>query len=106
MDQTLLKVKNLQNFIKKHGEDNFISQTISKMLNYKIRAYENKIKKLDKDIKRFERIYKKDSSVFIKEFRAGNAGDDMDFVEWASFYQMRDLLLDKKAELEGKRRNG
>jgi hypothetical protein len=106
MDQTLLKVKNLQNFIKKHGEDNFISQTISKMLNYKIRAYENKIKKLDKDIKRFERTYKKDSSVFFKEFRAGTAGDDIAFVEWASFYQMRNLLLDKKAELEGKRRNG
>jgi len=106
MDQTLLKVKTLQKFIQKHGEDIFISQTISKMLNYKIKEYEKKIKKLDKDIKRFERTYKKDSSVFFKEFRAGNAGDDMDVVEWASFYQMRNLLLDKKAELEGKRKDG
>jgi hypothetical protein len=106
MDQTLLKVKTLQKFIQKHGEDIFISQTISKMLNYKIREYERKIKKLDKDIKRFERTYKKNSSVFFKEFRAGTAGDDMAFVEWASFYQMRNLLLDKKAELEGKRKDG
>jgi len=42
MDQTLLKVKTLQKFIQKHGEDIFISQTISKMLNYKIKEYEKK----------------------------------------------------------------
>ena len=106
MDQTLIKVKTLQKFIQKHGEDIFISQTISKMMNYKIKEYERKIKKLDKDLKRFERTYKKDSSAFFKEFRAGNAGDAVDLVEWASFYQMRNLLLDKKAELEGKRKDG
>jgi len=34
--QILSKVKNLEKFIEKHGGDSFISQSISKMLNYKI----------------------------------------------------------------------
>ncbi len=37
MKRTLSKVKNLEKFIEKHGEDPFISQSISKMLDYKIK---------------------------------------------------------------------
>ncbi|MDO9287276.1 MAG: hypothetical protein Q7T83_00640 [Thermodesulfovibrionales bacterium] len=40
MQQTLLKVKNLEKFIQKHGDDTFISQTISKIMDYKIHKYD------------------------------------------------------------------
>ena len=30
-------------------------------------------------------------------------GDDMDFIEWASIYQMYQQLLGKKDELKGKK---
>ncbi len=103
MEQTLSKVKNLEKFIQKHGEDPFFSQTISKMLDYKIRKYVGEIKRLDKDLKKFEHKYRKNSSVFFKEFKEGRLGDDMDFVEWSSLYQMRNRLLEKKVELEGKK---
>ncbi len=99
MQQTLFKVKNLEKFIQKHGEDTFISQTISKMLDYKINKYYKEIKRLDKELKKFERTYKKESPVFFKEFKEGKVGDDMDFVEWSSLYQMRKRLLEKKAAL-------
>jgi len=56
---------------------------------------------LDKELKKFERTYKKESPVFFKEFKEGRLGDEMDFVEWSSLYQMRNHLLEKKAELEG-----
>lgn len=101
MEQTLTKVKNLGKFIQKHGDDPFFSQTISKMLDYKIRKYEEEIKRLDKDLKKFEHKHRKDSSVFFKEFKKGRLGDDMDFVEWSSLYQMRNHLIEKKVELEG-----
>ena len=104
MQQTLLKVKNLEKFIQKHGDDTFISQTISKIMDYKIHKYSEEIKRLDKELKRFERSYKKESVVFLKEFKEGKLGDKMDFVEWASLYRMRNRLLEKKAELEIKNR--
>ena len=62
------------------------------------------IKKLDKDLRQFERSYKMESSSFIKEFASGRQGDDMDFVEWASLYRMRQRLAERKAKLEGMRR--
>ena len=100
MAQTLLKVKNLERFIKKHGEDPFISQTISKMLTYKIQKYKEHIGRLNRELKRFEQTYKKESSIFFKEFKAGKLDDNMDFIEWSSLYQMRNRLLEKKVELE------
>ena len=101
MAQTLLQVKNLEKIIKKHGEDPFISQTISKMLAYKIKKYEEEIQRLNKELNRFEKTYKKESSTFFQEFKAGKLGDNMDFIEWSSLYQMCNRLLEKKAELEG-----
>ncbi|MBE7444828.1 MAG: hypothetical protein HS132_06120 [Planctomycetia bacterium] len=103
MKQTLLKVKNLEKFIEKHGDDSFISQSISKMLAYKIKNYEAEIKRLDKELKTFERTYGMKSSVFFKKFSEGRLGDNMDFIEWSSLYQMYNGLLEKKVELEGKR---
>ena len=100
MEQTLSKVKNLEKFIKKHGDDNLIFQTISKMLNYKVQRYESEIKRLDVELKKFEQAYKKDSAIFIKEFNEGILGDEIDFVEWSSLFKMRSRLLDKKIEIE------
>lgn len=102
MEQTtLLKVKNLETYIKKHGDDPFISQTISKMLVYKVKKCDEEIKKLNNALKKFEKTYKKESSLFFEEFKAGNLGDDMELVEWYSLCQMRNRLIEKKIELEG-----
>lgn len=103
MEQTLAKVKNLEKFIQKHGEDTFFSQSISKMLDYKIQNYEEEIKRLNRELKKYERKYKRDSSVFFKEFKKGKTGDDMNLIEWSSLYQMRKRLLEKMAELKGKK---
>ena len=100
MQQTLTKVKHLEKFIQKYGEDVVISQTINKMLEYKIREYDEEINRLNKELKKFERKYKKESSVFFDEFNKGRLGDDMDFIEWASLYQMRSRLIEKKAVLK------
>lgn len=101
MQLALSKVKTLEKFIQKHGEDTYISQTITKMLEYKLQKYDEKIKRLNRDLKKFERTYKKESATFFKEFKEGRLGDDMDFIEWSSLYQMRNRLLEEKAELEG-----
>lgn len=104
MQQTLSKVKTLEKFIQKHGEDAFISQTIAKMLEYKLQKYDEKIKRLNRDLKKFERIYKKESSTFFKEFKEGTLGDNMDFIEWSSLYQMRNRLLEKRPNLKADNR--
>jgi hypothetical protein len=44
MQHTLTKVKNLEKFIQRHGDDILISQTISKIVDYKINKYNLEIK--------------------------------------------------------------
>jgi hypothetical protein len=100
MSKTLARVKNLEQFLVKHGDDVLISRTISKMLSYKVQQYEVEIRRLGKELRRFERVYKMNSSDFFRDFMEGKLGDDMDFVEWSSFYQMRQRLIEEKAELE------
>jgi hypothetical protein len=101
MQQTLTKVKTLQKFLRKYGDDVIISQTIAKMVDYKAQRYDEQINKLNKDLKRFEKKYKKESAIFFEEFKDGRLRDDMDFIEWSSLYQMRNSLVNKKMELAG-----
>ena len=77
-----------------------ISQTISKMLSYKIQKCDEAIKRINKDLKKFERSYKKEPPDFIREFEGGKLGDSMDFMEWSSLYRMLNRLNGKKAALE------
>jgi hypothetical protein len=100
MSGTLAKIKNLDQFIQKHGEDALIAETITKMLEYKIQQYQKEINRLNREMANFERAHGMGSSDFYQKYIAGDLGDDLDFVEWSSFYQMRQHLLDKKVELE------
>jgi len=100
MSKTLTKVKNLDQFVRKHGEDALIAGTITKMLEYKIQQYQKEINRLKREMANFERAYGMSSSDFYQKYIAGDLGDDLDFVEWSSFYQMRQRLLDKRTELE------
>ena len=101
MKKTLAKVKDLERFIRKHGDDALIAQTISKLLSYKIQQYDKEIRELDRELKKFERAHHMESSDFFKDFTEGKLGDEMDFVEWSSLYQMRQRLFDRRQELEG-----
>jgi len=73
------------------------------MLDYKIKHYEVEIQRLYKELKTFERAYGMKSSVFFRKFSEGRLGDDIDFIEWSSLYQMYNRLVGKKVELEGKK---
>lgn len=100
MSKTLARVKSLNQFIRKHGEDALIAETISKMLDYKVQQYQTEINKLNGEIGKFERTHIMVSSDFYKKYLEGNLGDELDFVEWSALYQMRQRLLDKKVDLE------
>jgi len=100
MSETLARVRNLEQFIEKHGDDALISRSIAKMLSYKIQQYKEEIRKLDKDLGKFERAHRMESPEFFAAFMDGRLGDDLDLVEWSALYQMRRRLVDKKDELQ------
>lgn len=101
MPATIEKIKTLENFITKHGDDVYIANTLAKMLDYKIQQYERDLAGLQEDLRAFENEYAMTSAEFYAKFQKGDRGDEMDFVEWAALYQMRQNLLEKKEALAG-----
>lgn len=104
MQATIEKIKTLENFLNKHGDDVYISNTLAKMLDYKIQQYDKDIAALQEDLRAFEKKYKMTSAEFFAKFQNGGLGDEMDFVEWGALCQMHRNLFEKKAELVGANR--
>lgn len=65
-----------------------MAMTVKKLLETKMHEYEKELKELSRDLDEFERKYKMNSNEFYEKFEAGELGDAMDFVEWASLYDM------------------
>ncbi|MGH7597629.1 MAG: hypothetical protein ACREOI_14845 [bacterium] len=99
MQATITKIKTLENFLNKHGDDAYIANTLAKMLDYKIQQYDKDIAALQEDLCVFEKKYAMTSAEFFSKFQKGGLGDEMDFIEWSALYQMRQNLLEKKEEL-------
>lgn len=103
MQATISKIKTLENFLNKHGDDAYISNTLAKMLEYKIQQYDQNLAVLQEDLRAFEKKYAMTSAEFFAKFQKGGIGDEMDFIEWAALYQMRQKLFEKKEALAGEK---
>jgi hypothetical protein len=97
---TLTQLKKLEKYVNTYGEDHLIANSLSKIVDYKIQQYENLLNDLRSDLISFEKRYNKKSDEFHRSFKNGELGDDMDFVEWSSLYDMYQRTLGKKRMLE------
>jgi hypothetical protein len=97
---TLTKLKKLEKYVNTYGEDHLIASSLSKIVDYKIQQYEKLLNELRDDLIAFEKKYKKKSDEFDRSFKSGELGDDMDFVEWSSLFDMYKRILGKKKMLE------
>jgi hypothetical protein len=100
MPNALAIAHKFEQFVTLYGDDPYISKTISKMVSTRVAKLNKELKAVQQTLTRFERIYCKTSDVFFKEYQAGTAGDDMDFIEWSSLVMMRDRLLAERAALQ------
>ena len=62
--------------------------SLSKIIAHEIAITKQQAAELETDLQQFETQYQMPSPEFYQKFRAGELGDDIDFVEWSSFYQM------------------
>jgi len=100
MRNALAIAHKFEQFVTLHGDDPFISKTITKMVSIRVAKLNKELKAVHIGLNRFERIYGKSSASLLKEYQTGKAGDDMDVIEWASLVMMRDRLLAEQAALQ------
>jgi hypothetical protein len=97
---TLTQLKKLEKYIKVYGDDQLITSSLLKIMDYKIQQYEKLLDELRSDLIKMEKKYDKKSDDFYPSFKKGELGDDMDYVEWGSLYDMYQRILSKKKMLE------
>ena len=87
--QLVERIEKLSTFIKNYDENNvFIESAVNKLIDYEKSKIENELTQLKFDLKEFEQKYNKRSDVFFRDFKSGQIGDEMDFIEWSSLYEM------------------
>jgi hypothetical protein len=78
-----------------------MERTLEKLLRHEAEQCQAQLRQLQADLAEFELKYQLSSTEFYQRFRAGQSGDDMDYVEWASLVQMADNLKRRLRLLTG-----
>lgn len=76
-----------------------IDLALEKALAYERGEAQHQLAQLEQDLAEFEQEYGLTSDGFYARFEAGEMGDAVDFVEWASLFQMAQRLQDRIALL-------
>ena len=78
-----------------------MERTLAKLLHQEADACQVQLRQLQADLREFEQKYQRSSAEFYEQFQAGQIGDVMDYVEWASLIQMADNLTKRLRLLGG-----
>ena len=65
-----------------------VERSLQKIITHEIAIAQQQAAEIEADLQQYETQYQMPSAEFYQKFRAGELGDDVDFVEWSSFYQM------------------
>lgn len=78
-----------------------MDRTLTKLLHHEAEQSQSLLSQLKADLAEFEQQYHLSSTEFYRQFQAGQIGDDMDYVEWASLVQMAENLKKRLYLLSG-----
>ena len=78
-----------------------MERTLQKLLRQEAEVCQAQLRQLQADLAEFEQKYQCSSTEFYQQFQAGQTGDAMDYVEWASLVQMTDNLTKRLRLLSG-----
>ena len=77
-----------------------MDRTLDKLFAYEIESSRSKLSQLEEDLAGFEERYGMSSEDFYRRFQVGQTDDRMDYVEWASLFQMAENLRQRLELLE------
>ena len=78
-----------------------MERTLEKLLRQEAEQCQAQLRQLQADLAEFEQKYQRSSTEFYRQFQAGETGDAMDYVEWASLVQMAENLEKRLRLLTG-----
>ncbi len=100
--KTLDRLEYLENLYRQGYQSEVVDLTLEKILLLEKTTAEQELTDLQQRLQALESQYQLSSADFYQQFQAGELGDDMDFVEWSIFYEMRDSVQKRLETLQDK----
>jgi hypothetical protein len=91
--KTAQNIRRLVNYCREGQASELLSLTLDKALSYEVDRCQEQWEQIRGDLTIFEQQYEMLSELFYHRFQTGQTDDRMDFVEWASLYQMGQNLI-------------
>lgn len=86
---TLRKLRHLETLYQRGYQSEVVDRSLDKLIEVEQQSSQHKLNQLSERMQKFENQYDMDSDEFYRRFRLGELGDDVDYVEWSVFYEMR-----------------
>jgi tyrosyl-tRNA synthetase len=94
------RVRTLEKLYTQGETSEIVDLALEKLFAYELRESQQQLAQLVRDLSRFEQQYGLSSDAFYARFQAGEMGDAIDFMEWASLHQMAERLKERIDLLE------
>lgn len=99
--QLLKKLQLLETLLKEEGiGDDVLDRTIAKLPHYGLDKLKERQHQIRDKLTVFEKRYSLTTDEFIRRFREGTMGDQMDFFEWSALADMDRELAQRLTEAE------
>jgi len=86
------RVRTLEKLYTQGETSEIVDLALEKRFAYELKESQQQLAQRMHDLSQFEQHYDLSSDTFYARFQAGEMGDAMDFVEWASLHQMAERL--------------
>jgi hypothetical protein len=93
--KTSRKISGLAKLYEKGQVSDLTVQTLNKLVSMEISQGRADLADTEKDLLEFEQRYQMPTAEFFRQWQAGQVGDQMDYVEWASLAQMANRIRER-----------
>ena len=94
------RVRTLEKLYTQGETSDIVDLALEKLFTYELRQSQQQLVQLERDLSLFEQQHDLSSDAFYARFLAGEMGDAMDLMEWASLHQMAERLKQRIGLLE------
>jgi len=98
---TLSKLQVLEILYRSGYQSKMIERSLDKMIALELGHVRRELAELNARLKAFEADYQMTSDTFYQRYEQGKLGDSADFMEWSSFYDMRQSVRQRLEQLDG-----
>lgn len=100
MQITKETIRNIEKIFAKGLQDDYLSRSLRKIVDYEKEKTSKDIQSLKKDLDLFEGKYNMPSKEFFELFEKGEMGDSEDYFEWSAIFKMYRRSVERLEMLE------